>query len=498
MGLLKIFTRRSSKAKLKGLDTQPRLETPSQGQSCFSPSSLVPEKTAHPSNRIETGHTRQCEPDAPVTSTASQQQLDLSPKAPNLPDQSETWDSASAPAPFVPRHPSLVVEDRPRTATSIRSLSRDWSQFPTRPKREPRRPPVSFKKPSSLASISNTYQNTAQLGEHENDINSLLRLRKTNGSRSSLGSIKSKDILDAQEEIRPTDFRSRVQATGARDYGEDVADRNITRHRDGTISPTPDALQVGNRTKSLNSSSFYPRRTAPRDLSHALSPPLEEVPSPEPLGLHSFSSRNKRRLSLNTYVPSGMVSPRSPGSVATSPNLMDDVSSKDFAPPTENPATEAAARPRKLSPITNNFSRPRSPRPGNQSPSHRDQALNGKIAEVLASDNVNSSDISSHQRTSNQSLGHASLPRSPGRQSYQTVRSSFASSVPSRYPSTDLTPLGYPTARQAESHNDPNVAFGEINTTDGRAQSSCKQPSCTRLDLNCTDLSSFAPALKIQ
>lgn len=497
MGLLKIFTRRSSKAKLKGLDTQSRLETPSQGQSWFCTISLVSEKTAHSSLRTETRDTRQHEPDAPVASTASQQQPDLSPKAPDLPDQSETWDSASAPAPFVPRHPSLVVEDRPRTATSIRSLSRDWSQFPTRPKREPRRPPVSFKKPSSLASISNAYQNTAQLGEHETDINSLLRLRKTNGSRSSLGSIKSKDILDAQEEIRPTDFRSRVQATGARDYGEDVADRNITRHRDGTISPTPDPLQMGNRTKSLNSSSFYPRVTAPRDLSHALSPPLEEVPSPEPLGLHSFSSRNKRRLSLNTYIPSGMVSPRSPGSVATSPNLMDDVASKDFAPPAENPVAATAARPRNFSPTTNNFSRPRSPRPGNQSPSHRDQVLNGKIAEVLASDNVNSSDISSHERTSNQSLGHTSLPRSPGRQSYQTVRSSFASSIPSRYPSTDLTPLGYPTAKQAESHIDPNVAFGEISTTDGRAQSSCKHPSCHCLDLNYTDFSSFAPALEI-
>lgn len=35
------------------------------------------------------------------------------------------------------------------------------------------------------------------------------------------------DLLDAQSEFKPADFYSRVKASGARDYGEDVADRNI-------------------------------------------------------------------------------------------------------------------------------------------------------------------------------------------------------------------------------------------------------------------------------
>lgn len=35
------------------------------------------------------------------------------------------------------------------------------------------------------------------------------------------------DILDAQGALKPSDFRTRIQATGARDYGEDVADRNL-------------------------------------------------------------------------------------------------------------------------------------------------------------------------------------------------------------------------------------------------------------------------------
>lgn len=35
------------------------------------------------------------------------------------------------------------------------------------------------------------------------------------------------DILDAQGELKPYDFRSRLQASGSREYGEDVADRNM-------------------------------------------------------------------------------------------------------------------------------------------------------------------------------------------------------------------------------------------------------------------------------
>lgn len=38
---------------------------------------------------------------------------------------------------------------------------------------------------------------------------------------------KSVDLLDAQSTFKPADFRSRIQASGSRDYGEDVAERNI-------------------------------------------------------------------------------------------------------------------------------------------------------------------------------------------------------------------------------------------------------------------------------
>lgn len=56
MGLLKIFTRRSSKAKLKGHDTQSQLETPSQGQSSLFLFSLVSGEDCLLTGHIEQKH----------------------------------------------------------------------------------------------------------------------------------------------------------------------------------------------------------------------------------------------------------------------------------------------------------------------------------------------------------------------------------------------------------------------------------------------------------
>lgn len=49
----------------------------------------------------------------------------------------------------------------------------------------------------------------------------------TRFSGSVAGGSGHVDLLDASGEIRPADFRSRIKATGARDYGEDVAERNM-------------------------------------------------------------------------------------------------------------------------------------------------------------------------------------------------------------------------------------------------------------------------------
>ncbi|PHH63053.1 hypothetical protein CDD82_1931 [Ophiocordyceps australis] len=49
------------------------------------------------------------------------------------------------------------------------------------------------------------------------------------------------DILDAQGELRPYDFKSRIQAAGTRDYGEDVAERNMGQNAVDVQSPAAQA-----------------------------------------------------------------------------------------------------------------------------------------------------------------------------------------------------------------------------------------------------------------
>lgn len=48
----------------------------------------------------------------------------------------------------------------------------------------------------------------------------------TTSAKASL-SRRCIDLLDAQSELRPTNFHTRIKAAGVRDYGEDVAERNI-------------------------------------------------------------------------------------------------------------------------------------------------------------------------------------------------------------------------------------------------------------------------------
>ncbi|KFH42858.1 hypothetical protein ACRE_064060 [Hapsidospora chrysogenum ATCC 11550] len=49
----------------------------------------------------------------------------------------------------------------------------------------------------------------------------------TVGSGGGAGGARYVDILDAQGAFKPSDFKTRLRATGARDYGEDVAERNL-------------------------------------------------------------------------------------------------------------------------------------------------------------------------------------------------------------------------------------------------------------------------------
>lgn len=97
-------------------------------------------------------------------------------------------------------------------------------------------PPVSFRKTrrrtGSVASTTHSVPNPVR------QVSSIPHLRPRSPAVSVVNTYEAStrsmasgrnfiDILDAQSEIRQLGFHSRLRAAGARDYGEDVADRNV-------------------------------------------------------------------------------------------------------------------------------------------------------------------------------------------------------------------------------------------------------------------------------
>lgn len=75
-----------------------------------------------------------------------------------------------------------------------------------------------------LASVHNTVRSDRGVTGGTGSLSGSLISSGTNTTRTAGGYV---DILDAQGAFRPSDFRTRVKAAGVRDYGEDVADRNL-------------------------------------------------------------------------------------------------------------------------------------------------------------------------------------------------------------------------------------------------------------------------------
>ncbi|KAM3458338.1 hypothetical protein MY3296_000544 [Beauveria thailandica] len=69
------------------------------------------------------------------------------------------------------------------------------------------------------------------------------------------------DLLDAQGQLGSSDFKARLQASGSRDYGEDVAERNIGQN--GLLLGSP-AVQQFYAAQSSSSSSSSSSQTSPR------------------------------------------------------------------------------------------------------------------------------------------------------------------------------------------------------------------------------------------
>lgn len=392
--------------------------------------------------------------------------------------------------PPTPNFGNDLTADRPGSAHSSRSTG-SYRPRAERPRREPRPPPVSFRKPSTLSLTqlaSDQEQSAPQPRAVASHIGSLRDSRDRAGSMSTMAKRRSMDLLDAVEEFRSLDFRSRVYAAGARDYGEDVADRNIMMNSTLSASvSTPDLYSQYSSDRSASAQSACRPRTISRTGSvdpsdshvecsthRGTSPPFITA------NLTSFSRKNKMRLFLNTYKPSGLNLPdlHTPRSAALalghcggmtpsvfefhsaiSPRLEPDmVNSPAFEP-------DAWSRQYHKSPIASNFSIPRSPKAVRLLMPEVEQQ-NTRLVEE-GQDSVEGSEFvdiptvhRSSSRKSAASVGHVPATIA-ARFSQATYRSSMASTVTSRYPSMDFQPLGYP-----KSHSHGAQDLGESSVLD--------------------------------
>ncbi|KAI6784782.1 uncharacterized protein J7T54_007875 [Emericellopsis cladophorae] len=158
---------------------------------------------------------------------------------------------APAPAPTVPRHRSKSV-GRPNTAPTAQfapsSSPRPKSAGKNGISRSPSRKPFIVQKtrpgPPYLVGVSGADDDDDELppvppiaahfqasapsspvtSKGPGSVNGSIM---SGSAQSAGGKSGYVDILDAQGALRPSDFKSRLRATGARDYGEDVAERNM-------------------------------------------------------------------------------------------------------------------------------------------------------------------------------------------------------------------------------------------------------------------------------
>ncbi|KAJ2898911.1 hypothetical protein MKZ38_003595 [Zalerion maritima] len=241
---------------------------------------------------------------------------------------------ASAPPPVVPRF--RETPERPTTASHSHSGSS------SRPVSRARResilgPPLSFKTPKAESYMPHKqlpfesnhshrmtigYAPPAQAPEPELHGGDRTISLQSNGTTSTRHFV---DILDAQSELKPTNFHTRVKAAGVRDYGEDVADRNIVETTvdvlspqasifyasGGESAPSPivartthrdeDLLKKGRRPHSRASRTFSMKSRASEFAHIRHERPFQSVPTVK-IALES-PARLNHRMSLASYIP---------------------------------------------------------------------------------------------------------------------------------------------------------------------------------------------------
>lgn len=125
------------------------------------------------------------------------------------PDASNNDSDVDKPAdqvPPVPRIASLYKDEPPASPRSLSGFSKSWAVGSARKKAPaPLSPSVASSRGGAIPSPMGTPTMKSPAGPARGYV----------------------DLLDASGAFKPSDFKTRLQASGARDYGEDVAERNL-------------------------------------------------------------------------------------------------------------------------------------------------------------------------------------------------------------------------------------------------------------------------------
>jgi hypothetical protein len=406
---------------------------------------------------------------------------------------------ASAPSPTIPRFKDLGTE-RPNTApngvTNGSSLASDRAQ-----KRQSLRAPHSAHRKPRIDSLRppppNVEAAMTVLAPPDVDIKPLPAPPRTAHAHSRTFSMRSEaskafvDLLDAQSEMKPTDFRSRVKATGTRDYGEDVADRNMGENGvdlhshpvrafyAATGEPTPAELEripfSGAGARPLSMTKHASMESGLRNMVPNPPPPFTFPMTTAPVERAEANTsrpvskgKTLRRQSLNTYLPgpppdsmSSQPSKARPKSffhrpaMAPEHNLQISPRRANLHAPGWETSSQESASPAllhsaKMVPSTRG---------------KRESMLRSRPAELDEPALVPTEEFQFHfqqneqpasvyrQRSSSRGSVASSAFASPTRRasrrhSLHTIHSSISSSIASRETPTSFTPLDHPMARR--------------------------------------------------
>ncbi|KAH6635378.1 hypothetical protein B0J18DRAFT_418636 [Chaetomium sp. MPI-SDFR-AT-0129] len=252
----------------------------------------------------------------------------FSQSALSLDSSDEDQDEEPAPTPRVPRFRDESVE-RPSTAPSSRPSSAAGGKTAspqTKKNGQKRPPPLSFRPTRPAPTAPSAPESRPSSRGSMRTITSALRRPAGHGRSESLRADSTaktfKDLLDAQSEIKPADFHARVKAAGARDYGEDVAERNMGAngsfnfdlpHGQG-YSSQPQTQGAGAEAraagpaaaKKLDPYKAGVRRKSPPATQQTFMRPVD-LESATPLGPGATRKQDPaRRRSVSTYLPPGL------------------------------------------------------------------------------------------------------------------------------------------------------------------------------------------------